>query len=115
MNLSRIRQDENQEEETRRRRHLIPRPPSPESLAIGPGQAPGPKPFRRRVTRCRCQDDSIIEVEEGARCPPGCNPITQGEAEEEERERLPVAPLLFTAAFFGFMIFAITKRPFKKV
>ncbi|KKN59502.1 hypothetical protein LCGC14_0541160 [marine sediment metagenome] len=110
MNLSRIRQDENQQEETRRRRHLIPRPPPSEALAIGPGQAPGPKPFRRRVTRCRCQDDSIIEVEEGARCPPGCNPITQGEAEEEERT--PLVPFLFTAAFFGLIIFAVAKRPF---
>ncbi len=109
MNLSRIRQ-EDEEEETRRRRHLIPRPSPPaEALAIGPGQAPGPKPFRRRVTRCRCLDGTIIEVEEGSRCPPGCNPITQGEA--EERERTPVVPLLFTAAFFGLMIFAIAKRP----
>ncbi len=35
--------------------------------------------------------------------------------EEEEREPTPIIPLLFTAAFFGFMIFAITKRPFKRV
>lgn len=109
MNLSRIRQ-EDEEEETRRRRHLIPRPPPSESLAIGPGQAPRPQPTRRRVTRCRCLDGSIIEIEEGARCPPGCNAITQGEAEEEERT--PLAPVLFTAAFFGLMIFAIAKRPF---
>ncbi len=111
MALSRIRQEdeEDEEEETRRRRHLIPRPPPSESLAIGPGQAPGPKPFRRRVTRCRCLDDSIVEVEEGERCPPGCNPITQDEA--EEGERTPIGPLLFTAAFFGLMIFAIAKKP----
>ena len=111
MNLSRIRQ-EDEEEETRRRRHLIPRPPPSESLAIGPGQFPGREAGRRRVTRCRCLDDSIIEVEEGERCPPGCNPITQGEAEEEERRLSPAIPFLATVAFFGFMIFAIVKRPF---
>ncbi len=111
MAIARIRQ-EDEEEEARRRRHLIPRPAPPEALAIAPGQAPGRGGGRRRVIRCRCLDGSIIELEEGERCPPGCNAITQGEAEEEERRLSPAIPFLATVAFFGFLIFAVVKRPF---
>ena len=112
MALSAIRQRNEVEEARRRRRYPEPPAPAPEALAIGPGPAPGRKPSRRRVARCRCLDGSIIEIEEGARCPPGCNAITQGEAEEEEVEGGPLVPFLIIASFFGLMIFAISKRPF---
>lgn len=104
MALARIQQEDEEEEARRRRRYPKPAP-QPEALAIGPGQAPRPRPFRRRVVRCRCLDDSIIEVEEGERCPPGCNPITQGEP-------LAVAPFIFTIGFLGLVAFLVAKRPF---
>jgi len=103
--LKGLAQNEDEEEEARRRRHVAPPPPPPpaEALAIiVPARREG---GRRSFFTCRCLDGSIIELEEGEKCPPGCNPISQGPG-------VPIAPVLFTLGFFGFLAYVIIKRPF---
>ncbi len=96
MALTRIRQEDEEEEARRRRRYPKPVP----ALAIHPGHGGG----GRRYFECRCLDDSIVELEEGERCPPGCNAITQNEG-------APIVPVLLTVGFFGLLAFMIAKRP----
>ena len=80
MSIARIRQEDEEEEARRRRRYPKPAPPpdgngdGAEALAI---IVPAPRERdRRRFFTCRCLDGSMIELEEGEKCPPGCYPIT---------------------------------------
>ncbi len=105
MALTRIRQEDEEEEARRRRRYPKPAPAIP-ALAIGPGHQGGREGGGgRRYFECRCLDDSIIVLEEGEKCPPGCNAITQNGGS-------PIVPVLITVGFFGLLVFAIVKRPF---
>lgn len=105
---------QNEEEEARRRRHVAPPPPPPPPPAAALAIIVPARRERgsRSFFTCRCLDGSIIEMEEGQKCPPGCNPITQQEPGQEEREPFPLTPFLFTLGYFAFMIYAIAKRPF---
>ncbi len=104
MPLARIRQEEDEEEEARRRRRYPkPAPPMPALAIIVPARR---ERARRRFFTCRCLDGSMIELEEGERCPPGCNPITQGEG-------FPFAPVVFTLGLLGGLGYLVAKRPFR--
>ena len=99
MVLSRIRQEDEEEEARRRRRYPEPTPPPPaEALAI---IVPGPRRERGRRSffTCRCLDGSIIELEEGERCPPGCNAISQGEITADTNQS--VGQTILWAIFAG--------------
>jgi len=116
MALSRIRQEDEEEEARRRRHYPAPTPPPPaEALAI---IVPGPRREggRRSFFTCRCLDGSIIELEEGERCPPGCNAISRGEITADTNQSVGQVILWSTLTGIGLGIgFYLVNEASKKL